>query len=56
MPLCSEITMYFISFLYSLIAALGLVENNAVVLVASMLVSPLMVQCYICFLKLDVCL
>ena len=32
---------------YSLIAAVGLVEDNAVVLVASMLVSPLMVIAFI---------
>ena len=36
---------------YSFIAAVGLVEDNAVVLVASMLVSPLMVCLYDIFFQ-----
>jgi len=42
---------------YSVIAALGLAENSSVVLVASMLVSPLMVDIYCihCTLRFQSC-
>ena len=46
---CAEHVIHLIFYQYSFIAAVGLVEDNAVVLVASMLVSPLMVYLYIYF-------